>query len=192
MDRVRDSRAALVHTMASLLRDQGFAATSRAQLLSESGVSNGSLYHHFPGGMQEVAEAALEASGRAVADILATLLDHAPSTAVGVSQFLDVAAGPEGEACRGCPVAPTALESPALSPRLRSAASQCFRTWEDLISARLERDGWPNDEGRPAASATLALVEGSLLLARVSGRGDHLAHAKAAVRRLLPSRTPTA
>jgi hypothetical protein len=35
------------------------------------------------------------------------------------------------------------------------------------------------------ASATLALIEGALLLARVSGRMSHLAHAKRAVVSLL-------
>ena len=63
MARKRDSRAELVQTMARLLREQGYTATSRAQLLAKSGVSNGSLYHHFPGGMEALAEAALEASG---------------------------------------------------------------------------------------------------------------------------------
>ena len=65
MVRERDSRAELVQTMARLLRDQGYTATGRAQLLAESRVSNGSLYHHFPGGMEELAGAALEASGAA-------------------------------------------------------------------------------------------------------------------------------
>ena len=63
MDRQRDTRADLVLTMARLLRDQGYTATGRAQLLAQSSVSNGSLYHHFPGGMEQLAEAALEASG---------------------------------------------------------------------------------------------------------------------------------
>ena len=66
MARNRDTRANLVQTMARLLRDQGYTATGRAQLLAESGVSNGSLYHHFPGGKEDLAEAALKASGQAL------------------------------------------------------------------------------------------------------------------------------
>src|SRR5271169_4616166 len=104
--------------MARLLRDQGYTATGRAQLLAESGVSNGSLYHHFPRGMEQVAETALEASGQAVADALSEALDGAPNAGVGLARFLDMAEGPvAGEACAGCPVAPTALESPIISPR---------------------------------------------------------------------------
>jgi TetR/AcrR family transcriptional repressor of lmrAB and yxaGH operons len=184
--RDRDSRAELVQTMARLLRDQGYAATGRAQLLSESGVSNGSLYHHFPGGMEQVAEAALEASGKAVATALSEALSGAPNTAVGLARFLDMAEGPvAGEACAGCPIAPTALESPIISPLLRAAAARCFDQWEALIEARLRVDGWPEDSVAETASASLALVEGALLLARVSDQRSHLAHAKHAVQILL-------
>src|ERR1700730_5802454 len=172
--------------MARLLRDQGYTATGRAQLLAESGVSNGSLYHHFPGGMEELAETALEASGQAVADALRAALDGAPNAAVGVTRFLDVAAGPvAGEACPGCPVAPTALESTIISPRLRAAAARCFEQWEGLIAARLRADGWPEDSVAETASAALALIEGALLLARVTGQVNHLANAKRAAVSLL-------
>jgi TetR/AcrR family transcriptional regulator, lmrAB and yxaGH operons repressor len=172
--------------MARLLRDQGYAATGRAQLLAESGVSNGSLYHHFPGGMAEVAEAALEASGRAVADALSEALDGAPNSGVGLARFLDMAQGAvAGDACAGCPIAPTALESPIISPRLRAAAARCFEQWEALIAARLRADGWPEDSVAEAASAALALVEGALLLARVSGQVSHLTNAKRSVQVLL-------
>jgi TetR/AcrR family transcriptional repressor of lmrAB and yxaGH operons len=179
--RDRDTRVDLVQTMARLLRDQGYTATGRAQLLAESGVSNGSLYHHFPGGMEELAEAALEASGQAVADALREALEGAPDAALGVIRFLDVASGPDdGETCLGCPIAPTALESPIISPRLRAAAARCFEQWEGLIAARLRADGWPEDSVAETASATLSLIEGALLLARVSGHVSHIAHAKRA------------
>ncbi len=184
--RDRDTRAELVQTMARLLRDQGYTATGRAQLLAESGVSNGSLYHHFPGGMEEVAEAALEASGHVVADALREALDGAPNAGEGVVRFLDIAQGAAiDEQCAGCPVAPTALESPIISPRLRAVAARCFDQWEALIAARLRADGWPEDSLATAASAALALIEGALLLARVSGQLSHLAHAKHAALALL-------
>jgi TetR/AcrR family transcriptional repressor of lmrAB and yxaGH operons len=184
--RDRDTRADLVQTMARLLRDQGYTATGRAQLLAESGVSNGSLYHHFPGGMEELAEAALEASGQAVAEALRCALDEAPSAALGVARFLEIAQGPAaGEPCPGCPIAPTALESPIINPRLRAAASRCFDQWEGLIAARIRADGWPEDSVAETASAALALVEGALLLARVSGQASHLANAGRAALSLL-------
>jgi len=191
MRRDRDSRAELIATMARLLRDQGYTASGRAQLLAESGISNGSLYHYFPGGMEELAEAALAASGRAVADALSEALDRAPNTAAGVIRFLDIARdAADGDECAGCPVAPTALESPMISPRLRDVAAQCFDEWEALIAARLRTEGWKSAAATQTASATLALIEGALLLARVSGQLSHLDNAKRGVLTLLAGSNP--
>ena len=179
--------------MARLLRDQGYTATSRAQLLAESGVSNGSLYHHFPGGMEELAEAALQASGAVVTDALRNALDTAPTAGEGIVRFLDFAWGaPAGEECAGCPIAPTALESPIISSDLRVVAARCFDEQETLIAARLRTDGWPAASARDTASAVLALIEGALLLGRVSGQPSHLANAKRAALALLaaPPRRP--
>ncbi len=173
--------------MAHLLRDQGYAATGRAQLLAESGVSNGSLYHHFPGGMEELAEAAMEASGQAVARALREALEGASCAGAGVCRFLDIAQEPAAgeEDFPGCPIAPAALESPIISPRLRVVAARCFDQWESLIAARLRADGWPEHSVQETASAVLALIEGALLLARVTRQLSHLDNAKRAAIALL-------
>jgi TetR/AcrR family transcriptional regulator, lmrAB and yxaGH operons repressor len=89
------------------------------------------------------------------------------------------------EDCPGCPVAPTALESPIISPRLRVVAARCFDQWESLIAARLRADGWPEHSVPETASAVLALIEGALLLARVTRQLSHLANAKRAALALL-------
>lgn len=186
MPRADDSRTQLVQTMARLLRDQGYSGTGLAQVLAESGVSNGSAYHFFPGGMEELAEAALEASGQAVASALSLALNNADSTAEGVVAFLDIAArAVDGDPCAGCPIAPTALESPILSPRLRATAARCFDEWETLIANRLRADEWPEETIAETASAALALVEGALLLARVTGQEAHLTNARRAAQTLL-------
>src|SRR4029077_12586837 len=121
---------------------------------------------------------------QAVADVLRDALDGASSAALGVIRFLDIAEGLGGD-CPGCPIAPTALESPIISPRLRSAAARCFEEWEGLIAARLRGDGWPAESVVATASAALALIEGALLLSRVSGHVSHLANARLAAASLL-------
>jgi TetR/AcrR family transcriptional repressor of lmrAB and yxaGH operons len=136
--------------------------------------------------MEELAEAALEASGQAVADALGEALDSAANAALGVIRFLEVAEGPLTEpGCPGCPIAPTALESPIINPLLRETATRCFDQWEGLIASRIRADGWPEASAAETASAVLALIEGALLLARVSGQVSHLAHAKRAAAILL-------
>ena len=191
MARDRDSRAQLVQTMAQLMRDQGYAATGRAELLAKSGVSNGSLYHHFPGGMEELAETALQASGEEVAQKLREAMNQAASAGDGVCRFLDAAQGPAvGGECPGCPVTPTALESPVISSRLRAVAARCFDQWESIVAARLRVDGWAEESAGNTASAVLALIEGALLLARVSGDASHLTAAKGAALALLAAEAP--
>lgn len=161
------------------MRDKGYAATGRAELIAKSGVSNGSLYHHFPGGMEELAEAALESSGHVVASALRATLEAAPGASDGLCRFLDIVQ--VDGSCPGCPVTPTALESPIVSPRLQAVAARCFAEWERIIAVHLEADGWREPSARETASALLALIEGALLLARVSGDLGHLENAKRAV-----------
>ncbi len=157
-----------------------------ASLTAARNVSGLDGNHHFPVGMEELAEAALEASGAVVADALREALDAAPNAGEGVVQFLDIAWGATtGEQCAGCPIAPTALESPIISPRLRAVAARCFDEQEALIAARLRADGWPEGSAPEAASGALALIEGALLLGRVSGQLSHLVHAKRALLALL-------
>ena len=187
MSAAADAPTALVTTMARLLRAQGYTATGLAQVLAESGVSNGSLYHHFPGGLEQLAEVALTASGQAVADALRQALSGAPDAATGMARFLEAAAHPED--CEpGCPISPTALESPLISASLRATSAQCFAQWEGLIAARLTLDGWAQAAATPAASAALSLVEGALMLTRVSGDISHLHNAQQAIATVL-SRT---
>jgi TetR/AcrR family transcriptional repressor of lmrAB and yxaGH operons len=184
----RDSRAELVKTMAQLMRDKGYTATGRAELLAKSGVSNGSLYHHFPGGMEQLAEAALEASGQEVAEILQAILEAAPDASTGLCRFLDIVQ--VDGTCPGCPVTPTALESPIVSPRLQAVAARCFAEWERVIVLRLREDGWRESSAGKTASALLALIEGALLLSRVSGDLGHLENAKRATVALLGTEMP--
>jgi TetR/AcrR family transcriptional repressor of lmrAB and yxaGH operons len=68
---------------------------------------------------------------------------------------------------------------------LRATAARCFEHWEGLIAAHLRAEDWPEPAVAETASAALALIEGALLLSRVSGDPSHLANAKRAAASLL-------
>jgi len=55
------------------------------------------------------------------------------------------------------------------------------------VTDRLRGDGWPEHEAKQTALAVIALIEGALILSRISGNADALNAAKAAAHTLLSS-----
>jgi AcrR family transcriptional regulator len=79
-----DTRTAVLDAAARLFDARGFAAVSIGDLTEASGVSNGSIYHHFgskEGVLAEVVAGALEGYHRS---LLATLGEHAGDGPGGV------------------------------------------------------------------------------------------------------------
>jgi TetR/AcrR family transcriptional repressor of lmrAB and yxaGH operons len=191
MPRPDHSRAALVSAAGRLLRRQGYAATGLAQIVTESGASVGSLYHHFPDGKEGLAVAAIDEQGAVIAALLARLLDRDGDVAALVVRWLDAMGGMlAADVYDGCPIAPSAVESIAASPRLCAAAGRAFGRWQELLAARLEREGWTAADASADASAVLALLEGALMLARTLGDAAPLRAAGQAARRLLATPAP--
>lgn len=180
------SRAALIETAATLFRRQGYAATGLNQILDDAGVKAGSLYHHFPGGKQELAAAVVEFAGAEIERVLRSALARdVPVTAV-VDRWVDLLAAGLAADCRdGCPVEPIATESVHASELVRRAAAGAFDGWCAAISERLRGDGWDPERATEAALAVISVVEGALMLSRTTGHSAALKSAATAVRALL-------
>src|SRR4051794_27566287 len=79
-----DARAAVLDVAARLFDTRGFAAVSIADLTAASGVSNGSIYHHFGAKDGVLAALVLDALAGYQDGLLATLDAHADDAATGV------------------------------------------------------------------------------------------------------------
>ncbi len=186
MPRPDRSRAALIDKAATLFRRQGYAATGLNQILEEAGVKPGSLYHHFPRGKQQLAAAVVDAEGAGIEQLLRRFLATGRPVADIVDRWVDLLiAGLAGDQRDGCPIEPIATESVNASPLVRGASARAFNGWCAAVEERLHADGWSAPEAKQVALAVISLIEGALILSRISGEAGALQAAKSGARTLL-------
>jgi TetR/AcrR family transcriptional repressor of lmrAB and yxaGH operons len=68
---------------------------------------------------------------------------------------------------------------------VRAASARAFKGWCAAIEERLRTDGWSAPEAQRGALAVISLIEGALILSRISGDAEALDAAKPAARALL-------
>src|SRR6266581_3662473 len=181
-----DSRASMVRGAVSLIRTRGVNATSFSDVLAESGAPRGSIYHHFPDGKEQLAADAIRWTSECA---LAHQRTCPATTASGVidcfmSMWRQVVLASGGAA--GCVVAGVAIDTAAGEPGLIDVVRETFRTWVDLLSEQLVAVGVPGHRATPIALATVAGMEGALILCRAEGDIGPLETVAAELMRLLP------
>lgn len=154
-----------------LFRRQGVAATGLQQIASASAARMGSIYHFFPDGKDQLAEAVIQAGGRRYGQVVAALLTAAsddPVIALGVvfdQAADDLAASDYADAC---PIATIALEVASTNERLRIATAEVFATWLDALTQFCGRIVADPVGARDLATTVLAALEGAFVLARAA------------------------
>jgi TetR/AcrR family transcriptional repressor of lmrAB and yxaGH operons len=169
MANIAKHKDALVRTAMRLFRQQGYASTGLQQILAESGAPKGSLYHYFPGGKEQLAEAAVRLAGQLMGEMLAGHAAHATTPAAFAKAYCATMAGwmKESGFRSGCPIATTMLETAPQSPELTRAGADAIDHWIGIVAPVFATAGAPAGEARSAAQRLIAAVEGALVIARV-------------------------
>jgi AcrR family transcriptional regulator len=165
-----DTRERLVTAGVQLFQRQGLAATGIKEILSEADTGFSSLYHHFPGGKDDLATEVIRTAGALYQQHVEAIWDGASdpvsamtaifrgaATALEVSDYADV-----------CPVATVAMEVASTNDPLRIATAEVFAAWIDAAVARLRGAGIRTVEARKLASTIVGLLEGAFILCRAS------------------------
>lgn len=162
-----DSRTLMVRAAARLFQERGYAATSFQDVISRSGAPRGSIYHHFPGGKEQLAAEALQWYAGRMRDKLAEV--QAADSVDAIEGFLLASrkAMQRSDFRAGCPIAAVALDLAPDDERLHEVVESAFRDWRRVLVRSLQRDGLAEPQARRLASFVIATVEGALLLARV-------------------------
>ena len=181
------TRDKLIAAMADTLQRKGLHGAGLNELLAQAQAPKGSLYHHFPGGKNELAVAAIEHIGQRIDGFFAQLFREHPDSLRAMQRWLDNTLQQlEGSRFeRGCPLATVALESGPEDVEIRAALSGCFTRLRQALATQLRGVGFHGDSAEGFANLFISLYEGGLLQARVAGSSEPLQRASAALFQLL-------
>lgn len=162
-------RDKLVETAMRLFRRQGYASTGLQQILAESGAPKGSLYHYFPGGKEELGEAAVLLAGGLIRDMLVDLARRHEEPHAFVRGYCRVMANwmAESDFRSGCPIATTLLENAPQSLVITRAGLEAVDSWIEVAAQVFSRTEKPARAARTRAQSLVGAIEGALILARL-------------------------
>jgi len=160
----------ILDASSELFRRQGLTGTGIKQVLAVAHAPFGSLYHHFPGGKDQLAAETIARAGswygQMVMEKLLSISDPVESIRAA---FL--AAGETLEStgyADACPIETIALEVASTNEQLRVACHEVFEAWVAGLAAWLEGGGVAPTDTRPLALTIISTLEGAFVLARVA------------------------
>jgi AcrR family transcriptional regulator len=162
------TRERIVDVSADLMRRQGYAATGVKQIVTAAQAPFGSLYHHFPGGKEQLGAEAIRASGALYEQLIPAVFDPAPDLPTAVRAFFAGAAEhvKATDFADACPIATVALEVSSSSEVMRVACAEVFERWLAAGVERFVAGGLSEQRARELAVSMFAALEGAFVLAR--------------------------
>jgi AcrR family transcriptional regulator len=164
-----DTRTRILEASAALFQRQGYTATGVKQIVTEAKAPFGSVYHHFPGGKEEIAAQAVAISGKLYEQLIPAVFDQAPDLPTGIRWFFSGAAAHLLETGYedACPIATVTLETVSVSELMREACAAVFDSWINAGAAMQQsRSKLTADQARRLTIAMIAALEGAFILAR--------------------------
>lgn len=174
----------LVDALAEVIGRYGFDGASLTRLSEASGLQRASLYHRFPGGKSEILDMAIARVGDRFGELLAPAYeagaprDRAERLAGAIDGYY---AGGE----RPCLIVALSLAD----GDVRDDVEPCLVRWMEAFATLATAGGMPSVAAHEVAAEQVALLEGSLVIAQVTGETGPF---RRAIRRLADRLVPEA
>ncbi len=188
-----DTKDRILETTAALFRRHGYTGTGMKQIVQAANAPFGSLYHHFPGGKEELGVEVIKRGGAMYAELFATVAREAGDPVTYVHDVFEGAAATLVESGYedACPIETVALEVASTNEPLREATAEVFESWIDGLTKYLHRFGGIDEHrSRELGIEILCAMEGAFVLCRSLRSPDPMLIAGAAcvdrVREVLP------
>jgi AcrR family transcriptional regulator len=187
------TRDRIVAASLELMRRNGYAGTGVKAILLASDAPYGSLYHHFPGGKEELGAATIREGGIAYLALVQSFFPQGVDVFDAVDDFFEGAAAfVESTAfVDACPIATIAGEIASTSEPMRNAAADAFASWLAVLELRFTEAGIEPERARELAVEFFCSIEGAFLLSRTTRSAEPIRIAGRAATRALRAEVRT-
>jgi TetR/AcrR family transcriptional repressor of lmrAB and yxaGH operons len=152
---------------AELMSRDGYRGTGLKAISDAAQLPYGSIYHHFPGGKEEIAATAISSMGTVIGLLLEGLFAEGLGRSTLQAMFEFMAERLEGSDWNdGCTIGTPALDGSSESRAVREASRQAFGQMIEPMAAALVRQGASRADALEVATTILAAYEGATMLAR--------------------------
>ena len=165
METKLNSRDKILQTASRLFQLQGYHATGMNQIISESGLPKGSIYHHFPQGKESLAIEAIQYTSSFIERKLQALMDDISDPVEAIQAFIADTSGQfdSPEDIEGIPVGLLASETALISEPLRLACVEAFSKWEKILAAKLVENGYGDDYALKMGMLINSMIGGGIM-----------------------------
>jgi TetR/AcrR family transcriptional repressor of lmrAB and yxaGH operons len=178
------SRDTLLTELAAVFLSRGYEGATLTELARATGLGKASLYHHFPGGKEEMAAVLLrDAAARLDQTAFARLEEQRPATE-RLQLFIDGFDRYVEHGERNCLVA--ILAQGSIGEHHGTQIADQFRDWQQRLAGVFEEAGDKPKRAMREASALLAGLYGYLLTARLHQEPRHFSRGIKTLKKALP------
>lgn len=162
----KETRAKIINTVIELLKTKGYRGVGLQEIIEKSGAPKGSLYFHFPGGKNEIVEAAIKQHNENIDTLLRMVFLSTPDIATAINELfsLSISELESSDYTKGCPVATTTLDHPGEPDIIQESCAQCFSSLKNIIVEKLKAAGMQLNEAEKQATFIVSSFEGSIIL----------------------------
>jgi len=154
----------MVVSAATLLGQRGTAGTTVDAVLAHSDTPRGSVYHHFPGGRDQIVTDAVRFAGDQIAGFIDPDLE--PHEALRRFAAFWKANLEATDFRAGCPVVALAVGGAEAILGADELVTHVFARWHALFVMMLTRHGFGRRRAERMATLSIAAVEGAVVLCR--------------------------
>jgi len=157
-------RKEVVSKLREVFRENGYEGTSLSEITEQTGLGKSSLYHHFPNGKTEMAEAVLDDIDEWFEVYVFKPLRECEDTVTGIKFMFKQVNYYFDSGNRICLIGAFALDN--TREQFPNKIKNYFKAWVDALATALKRECITQSKAKTLAEDAVVTIQGALVLSR--------------------------